>query len=82
LSDALGINEMIPSYRRAIRDGIDVIQTDHPLRVLRAIELENQGEALPGCFVASVAAVATKRLGAGSTGVKLGENSENLKALV
>jgi glycerophosphoryl diester phosphodiesterase len=41
-SDALGLNESIASYRRAIRDGIDVIQTDHPLRVLRAIEL---GEA-------------------------------------
>ena len=39
-SDALGLNESITSYRRAIRDGIDVIQTDYPLRVLRAIELE------------------------------------------
>ena len=39
-SDALGLNESIASYRRAIRDGIDVIQTDYPLRVLRAIELE------------------------------------------
>ena len=39
-SDALELNESIASYRRAIRDGIDVIQTDHPLRVLRAIELE------------------------------------------
>ncbi len=38
-SDALGLNESIASYRRAIRDGIDVIQTDHPLRVLRAVEL-------------------------------------------
>ncbi len=39
-SDALELNESIASYRRAIRDGIDVIQTDYPLRVLRAIELE------------------------------------------
>jgi glycerophosphoryl diester phosphodiesterase len=39
-SDALGIHESIASYRRAIRDGIDVIQTDYPLRVLRAIEVE------------------------------------------
>jgi glycerophosphoryl diester phosphodiesterase len=39
-SDALGLHESIPHYRRAIRDGIDVIQTDYPLRVLRAIELE------------------------------------------
>jgi glycerophosphoryl diester phosphodiesterase len=38
-SDALGLNETIPSYQRAIRDGIDLIQTDDPLRVLRAIEL-------------------------------------------
>ena len=39
-SDALGMHESIPRYRRTIRDGIDVIQTDYPLRVLRAIELE------------------------------------------
>ena len=39
-SDALGLNESIASYRRAIQDGIDVIQTDYPVRVLRAIELE------------------------------------------
>jgi len=38
-SDALGSHESIEHYRRAIRDGIDVIQTDYPLRVLRAIEL-------------------------------------------
>ncbi len=34
-SDALGSHENIADYRRAIRDGIDLIQTDHPLRVLR-----------------------------------------------
>jgi glycerophosphoryl diester phosphodiesterase len=38
-SDALGPNESVASYRRAILDGIDLIQTDHPVRVLRAIEL-------------------------------------------
>ena len=39
-SDALGAHETVAHYQRAIRDGIDVIQTDHPLRVLRAIELQ------------------------------------------
>jgi glycerophosphoryl diester phosphodiesterase len=39
-SDALGNHETIKDYRQAIGWGIDVIQTDHPLRVLRAIELE------------------------------------------
>jgi glycerophosphoryl diester phosphodiesterase len=38
-SDAIGAHEKIADYQQAIRDGIDVIQTDHPLRVLRAIEL-------------------------------------------
>ena len=38
-SDAMGSHERIEDYQRAIRDGIDVIQTDHPVRVLRAIEL-------------------------------------------
>lgn len=38
-SDALGPNESVEQYGRAIEWGIDVIQTDHPLRVLRAIEL-------------------------------------------
>jgi glycerophosphoryl diester phosphodiesterase len=38
-SDALGANESIERYQQAVRDGIDVIQTDHPLRVLRALEL-------------------------------------------
>jgi glycerophosphoryl diester phosphodiesterase len=38
-SDALGSHERIEDYQRAIRDGIDLIQTDHPIRVLRAIEL-------------------------------------------
>ena len=36
---AHGGEESLETYRRAILDGIDVIQTDHPIRVLRAIEL-------------------------------------------
>jgi glycerophosphoryl diester phosphodiesterase len=39
-SDALGLHERVEEYRKAIRWKIDVIQTDHPVRVLRAIELE------------------------------------------
>jgi glycerophosphoryl diester phosphodiesterase len=39
-SDALGLNENVEQYRKAIQCKIDVIQTDYPLRVLRAIELE------------------------------------------
>ncbi len=38
-SDALGQNETDEEYQKAIHWGIDCIQTDHPLRVLRAIEL-------------------------------------------
>jgi glycerophosphoryl diester phosphodiesterase len=38
-SDALGSHETIAAYQRAIKDGIDLIQTDYPLRVLRASEL-------------------------------------------
>jgi glycerophosphoryl diester phosphodiesterase len=38
-SDALGLHETVEEYRKAMGWGIDVIQTDHPLRVLRAIEL-------------------------------------------
>jgi len=38
-SDAIGRHERIEDYRQAIDWGIDVIQTDHPLRVMRAIEL-------------------------------------------
>jgi glycerophosphoryl diester phosphodiesterase len=38
-SDALGLYESLEQYGRAIEWGIDLIQTDHPLRVLRAIEL-------------------------------------------
>jgi glycerophosphoryl diester phosphodiesterase len=39
-SDALGNeHEKVEEYQKAIGWGIDVIQTDHPMRVLRAIEL-------------------------------------------
>jgi glycerophosphoryl diester phosphodiesterase len=38
-SDALGTHETVEEYQKAIAWGIDLIQTDHPLRVLRAIEL-------------------------------------------
>jgi glycerophosphoryl diester phosphodiesterase len=38
-SDALGKNEKIEEYQKAMDWGIDCIQTDYPLRVLRAVEL-------------------------------------------
>jgi glycerophosphoryl diester phosphodiesterase len=38
-ADALGLFETVEQYRKGIDWGIDVIQTDHPARVLRAIEL-------------------------------------------
>jgi glycerophosphoryl diester phosphodiesterase len=38
-SDALGDHERVEDYLQAIAWGIDLIQTDHPLRVMRAIEL-------------------------------------------
>ena len=38
-SDAVGEHERLEEYQRAIEWGIDVIQTDHPMRLLRAIEL-------------------------------------------
>ena len=41
-SDAIGKNESIEQYTLAINWGIDCIQTDHPLRVLRAIELSHR----------------------------------------
>lgn len=40
-SDALGPNERIEEYARALEWKIDVIQTDYPLRVLRAVELHS-----------------------------------------
>ncbi|QJW99916.1 glycerophosphodiester phosphodiesterase [Frigoriglobus tundricola] len=41
-SDALGVNDTVEPYRTAMGWGIDLIQTDHPLRVLRAVELETR----------------------------------------
>ncbi len=38
-SDALGEFERVEAYLRAMEWGIDLIQTDYPLRVMRAIEL-------------------------------------------
>jgi glycerophosphoryl diester phosphodiesterase len=38
-SDSMGNHEKIEDYEKAIRWGIDLIQTDHPLRVIRAMEL-------------------------------------------
>jgi glycerophosphoryl diester phosphodiesterase len=38
-SDALGKHEKIEDYSQAMDWGIDLIQTDHPLRVMRAIEI-------------------------------------------
>ena len=42
-SDALGAHETVDDYRRAIGWGLDVIQTDHPAKVLRAVELITGG---------------------------------------
>lgn len=44
-SDALGEHERIKDYLQAIDWGIDVIQTDHPMRVMRAIELWEKGKS-------------------------------------
>lgn len=40
-SDALGDHETVDDYLKALDWGIDLIQTDHPLRVLRALELRS-----------------------------------------
>jgi glycerophosphoryl diester phosphodiesterase len=40
-SDALGQNENVEQYQKAMEWGIDCIQTDYPLRVLHAIELSS-----------------------------------------
>jgi glycerophosphoryl diester phosphodiesterase len=47
-SDAIGANESIGEYQKAIRNGIDLIQTDHPVRVLRAMELLGQTAPVVG----------------------------------
>jgi glycerophosphoryl diester phosphodiesterase len=44
-ADALGEHERVEDYLRAMEWGIDLIQTDHPLRVLRAIELWERGRS-------------------------------------
>jgi glycerophosphoryl diester phosphodiesterase len=44
-SDALGEHEHVEDYQQAISWGIDLIQTDHPLRVMRAIELVSANHA-------------------------------------
>jgi glycerophosphoryl diester phosphodiesterase len=41
-SDALGEHETLKDYLQAMDWGIDLIQTDHPMRLLRAIELRAQ----------------------------------------
>jgi glycerophosphoryl diester phosphodiesterase len=46
-SDALGKHETIADYMKAMDWGIDLIQTDHPLRVMRAIELHLAGASPP-----------------------------------
>jgi glycerophosphoryl diester phosphodiesterase len=47
-SDALGANESVERYQKAVREGLDLIQTDHPVRVLRALErLESPAPARP-----------------------------------
>ncbi len=38
-SDALGLFESLEQYRKAIDWGLDLIQTDYPLKVMRAVEL-------------------------------------------
>ena len=44
-SDALGQHERIEEYQKAMDWGIDLIQTDHPLRLMRAIELRMSGQS-------------------------------------
>lgn len=39
-SDSMRNHEKIEDFQKAIQWGIDVIQTDHPLRVLRALETQ------------------------------------------
>ncbi len=43
-SDALGQHERIQDYQKAMDWGIDLIQTDYPLRLMRAIELRMNGK--------------------------------------
>jgi glycerophosphoryl diester phosphodiesterase len=43
-SDALGKHERVSDYLQAMDWGIDLIQTDYPLRLMRAIELSTAGK--------------------------------------
>ena len=52
-SDALGAHETIADYQKAMDWGIDLIQTDHPMRVLRAIELRMSAKTASGSSPAS-----------------------------
>lgn len=47
-SDALGAHETIADYQKAMDWGIDLIQTDHPMRLMRAIELRMSGKSASG----------------------------------
>jgi glycerophosphoryl diester phosphodiesterase len=44
-SDGIGDHERVKDYLQAIEWGIDLIQTDHPLRVIRAVEMANMSES-------------------------------------
>ena len=46
-SDSLGRHERVEDYLKAIEWGIDLIQTDHPLRLFRAFELRAASGAGP-----------------------------------
>ena len=46
-SDALGLHETVEAHEAAIKAGIDLIQTDHPLRFLRALERAERGPSGP-----------------------------------
>jgi glycerophosphoryl diester phosphodiesterase len=47
-ADSLGPNESIAEYQKVIKWGMDLIQTDHPMRVLRALELLHGTETKKG----------------------------------
>jgi glycerophosphoryl diester phosphodiesterase len=42
-SDALGRHERVEDYLQAMRCGVDLIQTDHPMRLIRAVEIQSRG---------------------------------------
>jgi hypothetical protein len=47
-SDALGQHEQIMEYQKAMELGVDLIQTDHPQRLMRAVELRMSGKSSAG----------------------------------